>query len=71
MKQTTKGENMENKIVALGIAEEHETGGPLWFDLQEPSLLIDYLQRNVELDEPRQFTLKEFSKEEFTQLDDE
>lgn len=54
----------------FGITEEHESGGTLWFDLDTPEILVNYLKSNVDLGEEKGFILKEMSSEEIAQLEE-
>jgi len=60
---------MDKKILCFGIEKEHEGENTMWFDLENPQVIADYLRHNVERGEERTFTLKELTNEEYANLD--
>lgn len=65
----SKGEIMEQEIFVFGIEEEYEGIGTLWFDLNKPEILANYLKDNIKLEENRVFKIARMTKKEFEDLE--
>jgi hypothetical protein len=51
------------------IHNEFEGDEPLYFRMDEPVTLTNYMINNIDLNEKREFELKEITQEEFDALD--
>lgn len=60
---------MEPKTLMLGIENEFEGDSTLWFDLNDPGRLVNYLKDNIEHNANRIFLIKEFTEIEIAELD--
>jgi hypothetical protein len=57
------------KILVFGIENEFEGIGTLYFDLNEPQRIADYIKSNIEHGQKYEFIVKEMDEAEFKDLE--
>lgn len=60
---------MENTKLMFGIDKEWEGDSTLWFSLDEPQKLVDYVRDNIDENVKHEFVLKKMTAQEIAELE--